>query len=217
MMLPACLPAAVAVGHLNPQVCENELVETVQVIGGEQVRERERERRRRKRDKDTACRRLRGPSFPASCLLPHILRSSGASRAHRSSAPPPLRPPACPPAPVSAPGMKRVRHFARPQQQQRQQLGSGSGTDGQTSARGRAGGRGRPLAPSCAARWRCLLLSLSLGNSQLTLCSLVPSLPTYACSLDFPGMRDHVHIHRRGPKDFGGKKMGAKENDDCCT
>ena len=121
----------------------------------------------------------------------------------------------CAPAPVSAPGMKRVRHFARPQQQQRQQLGSGSGTDGQTSARGRAGGR--PLAPSCAARWRCLLLSLSLGNSQLTLCSLVPSLPTYACSLDFPGMRDHVHIHRRGPKDFGGKKMGAKENDDCCT
>ena len=98
MMLPACLPAAVAVGHLNPQVCENELVETVQVIGGEQVRERERERRRRKRDKDTACRRLRGPSFPASCLLPHILRSSGASRAHRSSAPPPLRPPARLPA-----------------------------------------------------------------------------------------------------------------------
>ena len=107
------LCAAVGFGHLSPnQVCENELAETMQVIGSQRVRERGEEGQ----GTPAAAAVSRVPLSPLArslgpCLLLHILRSSGASLSLSPSrsltAPPGLsaRPPA---------GMERVRHFVRP-------------------------------------------------------------------------------------------------------
>ena len=92
------LCAAVGFGHLSPnQVCENELAETMQVIGSQRVRERGEEGQ----GTPAAAAVSRDASFPARplarslgpCLLLHILRSSGASLSlslafpHRSARP----------------------------------------------------------------------------------------------------------------------------------
>ena len=105
------LRAAVGFGHLSPnQVCENELAETMQVIGSQRVRERGEEGQ----GTPAAAAVSRVPLSPLArslgpCLLLHILRSSGASLSALALT---LRP-ACQRARPPA-GMKRVRHFVRP-------------------------------------------------------------------------------------------------------
>ena len=168
-------------GTAHPQVCENEVAEILQVIGSEQVREREKERERRgnprrKRDEDTAARRavslpLLSP-LPACCCIfcdPQVPLALLA------------RMPSC--------------ECARNEVCEAFRLaGLSGGTDlGQTLHRRLLGPTRRGAAWRGAAQR--LLLSLSFGNSQLTHFSLVrrpspfASLPTYACSLEFAGMR----------------------------
>ena len=167
------LRAAVGFGHLSPnQVCENELAETMQVIGSQRVRERGEEGQ----GTPAAAAVSRVPLSPLArslgpCLLLHILRSSGASLSALALT---LRP-ACQRARPPA-GMKRVRHFVRPSS-------VASQADGGTPA------KRRPLTPCYAAR---AILSLSFGKSQLTLCSL----PTYTSSLDFACLRVHFQAQR---------------------
>ena len=99
--------------------------------------------------------------------------------------------PACPP--VSAPGMKCARHFAW----------QDSRAERTSARRYTAGFSVRQGAARRGAAQR-LLLSLSFGNSQLTHFSLVrrpspfASLPTYACSLEFAGMRVHIDVPAAG-------------------
>ena len=174
---------AVGFGHLSPnQVCENELAETMQVIGSQRVRERGEEGQ----GTPAAAAVSRVPLSPLArslgpCLLLHILRSSGASLSlslafpHRSARP--VSAPARPPE-WSVLGISSGR---RPWRRRRTE----EGREGRTPA------KHRPLTPCYAAR---AILSLSFGKSQLTLCSLPPSI-SHACAyISRPKDRGQIYM-----------------------